>query len=418
MRKSSLTFSVLQLPNFRLLLGTRMFALMAMQAQAVVVGWQIYSLTHDPMLLGLTGLAEAVPAISCALFAGHIVDGQSRVDRVYLMCLGALALNTAMLFLVGGGLLDLSSHGFLVLIYSGIFISGIARSFIMPASFSLLAEIVPRKDISAASGWLSSGFQASIIISPAVAGLVYGGYGAFAAWLMPLLLICGAFFMMSLIRVAPRSRPVEKREPTLISIKQGWSFIMKTPALLAAMAVDMLAVLFGGAVALLPAFAEEILHIGPEGLGALRTAPAVGALVTALYFSVRPMATIPMSRLLWVVTGFGICMLGFGLSHVFWLSLLFLCLSGAFDSVSVVIRSALMQLLTPEPMRGRVASVNSMFIISSNELGAFESGALAKLLGLVPSVVIGGAGSLIVAGATALFSPNLRKIVIRADEKA
>lgn len=193
---------------------------------------------------------------------------------------------------------------------------------------------------------------------------------------------------------------------------------MKTPALLAAMAVDMLAVLFGGAVALLPAFAEEILHIGPEGLGALRTAPAVGALVTALYFSVRPMATIPMSRLLWVVTGFGICMLGFGLSHVFWLSLLFLCLSGAFDSVSVVIRSALMQLLTPEPMRGRVASVNSMFIISSNELGAFESGALAKLLGLVPSVVIGGAGSLIVAGATALFSPNLRKIVIRADEKA
>lgn len=418
MRKPGLSFTVLQIPNFRLLLGTRMFALMAMQAQAVVVGWQIYSLTRDPLLLGLTGLAEAVPAISCALFAGHIVDGQSRVDRVYLICLGALALNTLMLFAIGGGLIGLSDHAFLALIYTGIFISGIARSFIMPASFSLLAEIVPRKDISAASGWLSSGFQASIIVSPAIAGLVYGGYGPRAAWLMPLLLICGAFFMMSLIRVPPRSRPPEKREPTLVSIRQGWAFILKTPALLAAMAVDMLAVLFGGAIALLPAFADEILHIGPEGLGALRTAPAVGALATALYFSVRPMKSLPMTRLLWVVTGFGISMIGFGLSHAFWLSLLFLGLSGAFDSVSVVIRSALMQLLTPEPMRGRVASVNSMFIVSSNELGAFESGALAKLVGLVPSVVIGGAGALVVAAATALFSPGLRKIVIAADENA
>lgn len=414
-QKSKLSFSILGLRDFRLLLLTRMFGMMALQAQAVIIGWQIYTLTKDPFLLGLSGLVEAVPAITCALFAGHIVDN-SRPQRVYLWTLGVLTLNTALLFTIGSGLISLTTHWFLILIYSGLFISGIARSFIMPSSFSLLAQIVPRKDISSASAWLSSGFQAAAIASPAVAGIIFGGYGAMAAWLMPMGLMAMAAFMMFFISSPPRPQHTVKREAAITSIREGWSFILKNPVLLTAMALDMLAVLFGGAVALLPAYADTVLQIGPEGLGALRAAPAIGAIGTALWLAVRPMRIIRMTTLLWVVAGFGVSIIGFGISHIFWLSLFLLALSGAFDSVSMVIRSTLMQLLTPDHMRGRVSSVNSMFIVSSNELGAFESGTLAKAIGLIPSVVAGGFGTLIVAGATAWFSPALRKTVITPDD--
>jgi len=392
-----------------------MFSLSALQAQGVIIGWQIYVLTKDPFLLGLAGLMEAIPAIACALFAGYVVD-HSRAQRVYLYCLAALTLNTVLLFLIGGGMFDLETKQFLWLAYAGIFASGFARAFIMPSSFSLLAEIVPKKDVSAASAWMSSGFQAASIVAPAIAGLIYGGYGALAAWLMPVMLMGAAFFMMFFIKASPK-RIAQIREPAVKSIKEGWKFIVKTPVLLGAMSLDMLAVLFGGAIALLPAFATDILHTGSEGLGILRGAPALGAVVMALILAVRPMQTIPVTRLLWVVVGFGISMIGFGLSTSFWLSVFFLALSGVFDSVSMVIRQTLVQLLTPENMRGRVSSVNSMFIISSNEIGAFESGVLAKLLGLVTSVVIGGVGTLAVTGAAAYFFPQMRKTVIYPEEE-
>lgn len=414
MRSSAYSFSVLKSREFRLLLLTRMFSLSALQAQAVIIGWQIYVMTKDPLLLGLTGLAEAVPAIACALFAGHVVD-QSRPQRVYLWCLAALTVNTLVLFLIGSGVVDLATQHFLPLAYTAIFISGFARSFIMPSSFSLLAQIVPRKDISSASAWMSSGFQAASIVAPAVAGVIYGGYGALAAWLMPMSLMAAAFFMMFGIKAQPRAAG-SVREPAVKSIKAGWAFIMGSPVLLGAMSLDMLAVLFGGAIALLPAFATDILNVGSEGLGALRGAPAAGAVIMALILAVKPMKTIPITRLLWVVVGFGVSMIGFGLSTSFYLSLFFLALSGMFDSVSMVIRQTLMQLLTPDHMRGRVSSVNSMFIISSNEIGAFESGALAKLIGIVPAVVVGGMGTLIVAMGAALFSPKMRDTVIYTDD--
>lgn len=417
MKKSSLSFDVLKSRDFRLLLFTRMFAFSALQAQAVVIGWQIYSLTKDPLLLGLTGLAEAVPAIACALFAGHVVD-QSRPQRVYFLCLAGLTLNTLFLFLIGSGLVPLATEHFLPLAYFAIFMSGFARSFIMPASFSLLAQIIPRKDISSASAWMSTGFQAAMIVSPAVAGIIYGGYGALAAWMMPMSLMAAAFFFMGFIKTRTFSRPDQVREPAIKSIKEGWKFIMQSPVLLGAMALDMLAVLFGGAIALLPAFATEVLDIGSEGLGALRGAPAAGAVIMALIMAVRPMKTIPVTRLLWVVVGFGVSMIGFGLSTSFWLSIFFLVMSGAFDSVSMVIRQTLMQLLTPDHMRGRVSSVNSMFIISSNELGAFESGVLGKLIGIVPAVVVGGVGTLVVAAGTALISPTMRKTIIYTDDES
>lgn len=415
MRKPQLSFSVLQSRDFRLLLFTRMFSLSALQAQAVIIGWQIYSLTKDPLLLGLTGLAEAVPAIACALFAGHVVD-ISRPQRVYLYCLLGLTLNTLALFIIGSGLVPLATDHFLPLAYFAIFMSGFARSFIMPASFSLLAQIIPRKDISSASAWMSTGFQAASIVAPAIAGLIYGGYGATIAWLMPMSMMAAAFFLMWFIKPAPYAKPSQLRESAIISIREGWKFIMNSPVLLGAMALDMLAVLFGGAMALLPAFATEILETGSEGLGIMRGAPAAGAVLMALILAVRPMKTIPITRLLWVVVGFGISMIGFGLSTSFWLSIFCLIMSGVFDSVSMVIRQTLMQLLTPDHMRGRVSSVNSMFIISSNELGAFESGLLAKLIGIVPAVVAGGIGTLVVAAGAALISPEMRKTVINPED--
>ncbi len=414
MAKGSLSFSVLASRDFRLLLMTRMFSLSALQAQAVIIGWQIYTLTRDPWMLGLTGLAEAVPAIACALFAGYVVD-HSRPQRVYLYCLAALTLNTLLLFAIGSGLVPLATEHFLPLAYAAIFLSGFARSFIMPSSFSLLAQIVARKDIPSASAWLSTGFQTAMIISPAVAGIIFGGYGAMAAWLMPMSLMSAAFLMMFFITAAPYVPLSAVREPALKSIREGWTFIVKTPVLLGAMALDMLAVLFGGAIALLPAFATDVLHIGSEGLGALRGAPAAGAVIMALLLAVKPMQTIPVTRLLWVVVGFGVSMVGFGLSHTMGLALFFLVLSGAFDSVSMVIRQTLMQLLTPDHMRGRVSSVNSMFVISSNELGAFESGALAKLMGIVPAIVAGGVGTITVAALTAWRSPEMRKTVIKVE---
>lgn len=414
MATSKLSFDVLKIREFRLMVLTRMFSLSALQAQAVIIGWQIYTLTKDPLLLGLTGLAEALPAIACALFAGYVVD-HSRPQRVYLYCLLALTLNTAVLFLIGSGIIPLEKNAFLWLSYTAIFVSGFARSFIMPSSFALVAQIVPKRDMPAAAAWLSTGHNVAFIIAPAVAGVIYGGYGALAAWLMPMALMAAAFLMMLGIKAAPYVGP-QVRENAVKSIKEGWNFIMKTPILLGAMSLDMLAVLFGGAMALLPAFAETILQVGSEGLGALRAAPALGAVIMGLFLAVYPMKVIKIKTLLWVVAGFGVSMIGFGLSNIFWLSLFFLALSGIFDSVSMVIRQTLMQLMTPDHMRGRVSSVNSMFIISSNEIGAFESGALAKLVGIVPSVVIGGVGTLIVTAWVTLASPKMRQTVIRPED--
>ncbi len=405
----------MKLRDFRLLLATRMLTTFGLQAQAVVVGWQIYSLTHDPFLLGLTGLVEAVPAIASALFAGHVVDS-GRPYYVFLLCIAFLALNTFVLMLVGGGVIALDTHSLLIAIYTGVFFSGLARAFYMPSSFALLSLIVPRKDIPAAASWLTSAFQMSAICGPAVAGIIYGGYGAHGAWTVPFLTLTLSLMMVCFIKAPTHKREAEQRESAIKSIKGGWSFILKNPIILSIISLDMFAVLFGGAVAMLPVYADRVLHVGSEGLGALRAAPALGAVVTALVFALRPMKIYSAKRLLLVVTGFGLSIIGFGLSPYFWLSMLFLALSGAFDSVSMITRSTIMQLLTPDKMRGRVASVSSMFIISSNEIGAFESGLAARWLGLVPSVVFGGVATLLVVAATAALSPKFRKMEVRSDE--
>lgn len=414
----SLSVSVLRIKDFRLLLCTRMLGSMALQAQALIVGWQVYSITHDPFMLGLTGLTEALPAISCAFFSGYIVD-ISRPHRIFLLCIGALALNCLTLWVTAGGMLDMHTSTLLPWIFGGIFISGVARSFIAPSSFSILPHVVPRAEIPAAGAWMTSGFQVAMITGPMAAGLIYGGYGVEAAWLIPVSLMSIALLMLMGMSPATRQlRSEDIREPVAESIKAGWKFIIKNRVLLSVMALDMFAVLFGGAVALLPAFSDQVLHTGAEGLGALRAAPAVGAIITALVLALWPMEKIRGITLLWAVVGFGVCMIGFGLSQVFWVAMVFLALSGAFDSVSMVIRSTLMQLLTPNNMRGRVSSVESMFIISSNEIGAFESGTAARLMGLVPSILFGGIGTLVVVAVTAKLAPQLRKMAVSADDAA
>lgn len=415
--RMALSVNVLSIGNFRRLLVGRCCGVMALQAQAVIVGWQVYSLTHDTFMLGLTGLVEAVPAIACALFAGHIVD-ISRPYRIYLACIAALVLNTLMLFLLAGGVLHAGDSDVLPYIFLGIFISGVARSFVMPSTFSLLPQVVPRHEIPAASAWLSSGFQLAAISGPAIAGIIYGGYGARAAWAMPTGLMLVAFITILSMRGAPRQfrRDGIAREAAAKSIKAGWRFIWQHQALLSIMALDMFAVLFGGVVAILPAYADQVLHTDAEGLGLLRAATALGAIGTALVLALKPMKTIRAVNLLWVITGFGLCMIGFGLTDHFTLAFILLAVSGAFDSVSMVIRSTLMQLLIPEHMRGRVSSVNSMFIISSNEIGAFRAGTGAALLGLVPSILLGGMATLAVVAVTALKAPKLRALVVNADE--
>jgi predicted MFS family arabinose efflux permease len=415
---SRIKLEVLKLRDFRVTLLTRLFVMTAWIAQDVIIGWQVYSLTHDTFMLGLTGLVEAVPALISALFAGHIVD-ISRPYRVLLGCIAVLAVNAIILMLVGGEYVA-APGGILPWLFGGIFISGLARAFTMPASFALLPQIVPRVHMPSASALLTTGFQGATVIAPAIAGVVYGGYGARIAWLLPVFFILLALLLQIVgISATPcQWRSAQKREPAGKSIRAGWRFIFTHKILLAVMALDMFAVLFGGAVAMLPAVADQMLHVGSEGLGALRAAPALGAIVTALVLAVLPFKTIRASWLLWVIVGFGGCMIGFGLSQSFALSMGLLALSGAFDSVSMVIRSTLMQWLTPDDMRGRVSSVNSMFIISSNEIGSFESGTAAKLLGLVPSIVFGGVGTLVVVAITALLSPTMRKLVVQADEKS
>lgn len=403
--------AILKSRNFRLLLFVRMCTMFALQAQDVIIGWQVYSLTKDVFLLGLAGLVEAVPAIVCALIAGHVVDN-SHPKRIYVACLGALVFNLILLFSIGGGHIELASAHIVVLLFIGVFFSGLARGFISPCSFTLLSAIVPRHEMPSAAAWMSSGLQMAGVAGPAIAGIVFGGYGVSAAWGIPLFLMIMAFTMICLLKSPDLGERGTKREPAWQSITAGWKYILNNQALLSMMALDMFAVLFGGAVAIIPAFADEILHLGPEYVGALRAAPAIGSVAMGLLLAVMPMRYISAKRLLFVVIGFGICMIGFGLSPNFWVAAGFLFISGLFDSVSMVIRGTMMQLMTPADMKGRLSSINSMFIISSNQIGAFESGTAARLLGLVPSIIFGGFATLTVVGATAWKAPKFRNTVI------
>lgn len=366
-----------------------------MQSQAVVVGWQLFSITKDPLSLGLIGLTEAFPAIGVAIFAGYLAD---KIDRRKIL------LSAYLILLIAAIILALYTWNFeasyqqygTMPIYAAIFFTGLARGFASPAAFALLTQLVKKDLYLNATTWNSSVWQLGAISGPAIGGFLYAiDGGPMLSYIVTMLLLALGF--IALLFIKPKGIPPSlQTEPLGEKLLMGIKFVFANKTILSAISLDLFAVLFGGAVALLPVFADEILHVGPDGLGLLRSASAIGSTVMAIFIAHRPPMKNAGRNMLLAVAAFGLCMIGFALSTNFVLSFIFLLLSGAFDNISVVIRSTILQLLTPDEMRGRVSSVNSMFIGSSNEIGAFESGVTARLMGTVNSVLFGGSMTLIV----------------------
>lgn len=410
----ALNSPVLQNKDFRKILTTRWLITMALQIQAVIVGWEIYQIKHQALLLGLIGLTEAIPAIVCSFFSGHLVD-ISRPATVFRISIFILMLNAFFIFTSVLPGVDLHENIRLFILFFGIFISGAARSFTSPSVFSLIPQIIPRKQLSAAAAFNSSTYQFAAITGPAIGGLLYGLVGPFIAFLAPCLFGILAVIIASFLSSETKQlQSQSQREPFLQSLKAGISFALHHKVLLSAMSLDMFSVLFGGAVAVLPVFADQVFHVGSTGLGFLRAAPSVGSVLISGFLAFKPMKVISGKRLLFVVAGFGVTTVLFAMSQNFYVALFFLALSGMFDGVSMVIRGTILQLLTPDNMRGRVSALSSIFITSSNEIGAFESGLAANYLGLVPSVIFGGIMTLIVVGVVLWWSPELKQTQIES----
>lgn len=393
---------------FTKLLAFRIQIVLAYQIMAVVVGWHIYELTHDPLALGLIGLAEVIPYFSSALFAGHAVDHYYSRRAFGMLAAVLLCLNALTLMAVSHGWIAGNPEGW---IYGSIAFTGIARAFIAPSYTTLFAIIVPRESYARGSGIGSSIFQTGLVIGPALGGLLVGFASKTMAYALASALCAGAVIAMLSLKIKEPEAP--ETIPILTSIGQGLRFVWGNQIVFGAQMLDMFAVLFGGAVALLPAFIQDVYHMGPEALGIMRAAPAVGAIATGLWLTRHPINRHAGRWLLAAVAGFGMCMIGFALSPYFWLAVVLLMVSGVLDGISVVTRQTILQLATPNGMRGRVSAINGIFIGSSNELGAFESGVAAKLLGLVPSVIFGGMMTIGIVAATAKLAPKLRDLELK-----
>lgn len=401
-------YAVLRIKDFRMFILARFLLTFGIQMQSVIVGWQVYKITHDPFSLGLIGLAEAIPFLGVALFAGHVADSMNR-RRIILVTVIAYLLGAIALLLLSLHLYDTTKTNGIFAIYAVIFATGFARGFFYPAQSAFMAQIVPRELYPNSSTWNSTIWHVAAVSGPAFGGLIYGFMGIEAAYSTVIAFVIVSFIFFLQMRNLPLPLR-EVKEGLFKSLSAGIRFVFGNQILLGALALDMFAVLFGGAVAMLPVFAAEVLIQGPQGLGFLRAAPAAGAVIMALVLAYRPPLKHAGVNLLIAVAGFGFSIILFAISRNFYFSLAMLALSGMFDNVSVIIRSTIIQLYTPDNMRGRVASVNSIFVGSSNEIGSFESGLAAKLLGLVPSVIFGGTMTLLIAATTARFSPKLRKL--------
>ena len=399
-------YAALRFKEFNLFLMLRFILVFGWSMQFIIIEWQVYSLTKNPLSLGIIGLMEIIPAFSMALFAGHIVD-QNEKRNLLLKCIGLFSLISLGLFLITDPSVEKawSTTTTLYAIYCFVFIGGLLRAFFGPTIFSLVALIVPKKVYPNAATWNSSTWQMASVLGPAFAGFTINWLGVHWSLCIVFGLVILSFVLLFGISKKPVLNP-KIGEPVVQSLKEGLRFVFKTKAILGAISLDMIAVLFGGAVALLPVFAQDILKVGSEGFGMLRAAPAVGAFMTMLVTAYIPISKHAGLKLLVAIFGFGISIVVFGLSSIFWISLVALFFSGVTDGVSMVIRQTILQLKTPDHMRGRVSSVNSMFVGSSNELGAFESGVTAKLMGTVTAVVFGGAMTLITVITTGIVSPT------------
>ncbi|MDR6786012.1 MFS family permease [Pedobacter africanus] len=405
-------YAALRLKEFRYYVGMRFFFTFAYQMQAVIIGFHIYHLTKDPLALGLVGLCEAIPSIGIALYGGYVADKSEKRGLLMKIFTTVLLCSFVMMLVTIPQMHAYVHAGYVVpVMYLMIFGIGIARGFYSPAAFSVMGQVVPKALYPNSSTWNSSTYMTASILGPAVGGLIYAFFGVTITYAVIIAFILVALGFIFLLKpVPPRFIP---KENIVKSLTEGVKFVFKNKMMLGAMSLDLFSVFFGGAVALLPVFANDILKVGSEGLGFMRAAASAGAVITMLAMTRFSPMNKPWRNLLIAVTGFGTSIICYGISKNFYLTLFFLFMEGAFDSVSVLIRSTIMQLLTPDEMRGRVSAVNSMFIGSSNEIGAFESGLTAKLMRTVPAVVFGGSMTIVVAGVTYLKTKGLLKLSLQ-----
>ena len=398
-------YIALKFPDFRFFVLTKIFITMALQFQAVIVGWHVYSITHDPLSLGLIGLVEIIPNFSVTLFAGHFADLYDRKKIVFL-CLTVLLFCSLGLYYTS---YYIQAPHRLYLLYGIIAISGFSRGIIAPSLFSILTECVPKLYYVNSTSWHSTLWQVAFMLGAGSSGFLFSAisYNVYLVISIFVILAMLAFYF-----ILPKPHLVASKADTSMinSIKSGVKFVFSSQIFLGAISLDLFAVLFGGAVALLPIYANDILKVGPQGLGFLKAAPSLGSFLMATIVVYWPPVKNTGKKLLAAVFGFGICMIIFGISKNFYLSIFVLALSGAFDNISVVVRGTIMQSLVPLDMKGKVYAVNSIFIGSSNEIGAFESGVAAKVMGVIPSVVFGGTMTLLVVIFTLFRAPKLKNL--------
>ncbi|GAB3977378.1 nickel resistance MFS transporter NreB [Spirosoma terrae] len=390
-------YASLRIPEFRYFIMNSFLVTVTLLIQEVILGYELYKMTHDPLALGLVGLAEAIPFIALSLFGGHLADRRDK-KSILLWSLSVILLGSVILYLVfqPSIVATLSQTARLATIYGVLMLIGTAKGFYSPASSSLKPFLVPRELYANSATWSSSFWQAGAIVGPGLAGFIYSWVGFDNTLIVVIALFAVCFFLIMLIDRKPVPVMDGPSQSLSESLKEGFRFVFSTRIVLYAISLDLFSVLFGGVVAILPVYAEDILKVGAEGLGFLRAAPSVGALLTMAFMTKYPPTHNAWRNMLLAVAGFGVATIVFATSTNFYLSLFMLSLTGAFDSVSVIIRQTILQIFPPDHMRGRVAAVNGIFVSSSNEIGAFESGLLARLLGTVPSVALGGVVTLVV----------------------
>jgi MFS family permease len=395
--------------DFKKLMTARFFFTFAVQMQVIVLGWRMYELTKDALYLGFIGLAEAVPALSLALFAGYLVD-RSRPLIVYRR-LVFVSLTSGLILLVSQlPYFNVSLANQIPLLFVSSFLTGCARAFSQPAMYSLVPKLIPKAMLPRSSAWMSSAMQTARISGPAVGGIMYGFIGVSGTATIVTLCLLITSVVLSLMEFNQPANNPERGASIKEDLLSGAKFVFKHPILFPALTLDMVSVLFGGVTALLPIYAAEVLFVGPTGLGILRAGPAIGAVVMSSWLITRDIKKKAGIKLFWAVAGFGVSILVFAMSHNYILSLSALIVSGLFDSVSMVIRTSAVQLISPDHMRGRISAVNSIFIGSSNELGEFESGLAAKFMGAMPAAIFGGVVCVMTVGIAALICPTLRKM--------
>lgn len=402
-------FASVRLPEFKNLMLGRFGFIMALRMMSTVVGWWIYELTNDPLAIGFVGLSEFLPAFLFALYAGHVID-KSEKRKLMLKGVSFYFLAALILLFFSTSYINThySHHLIAIGIYAVIFCTGIVRAFTGPTFSAVLASVVPRQILQNATTWNQGTWLSASVTGHATGGFLIWKLGINGTLIIICCLLFAAFFILTQLKPKPPMQQTGEKK-TWESVKEGLRFVFRTKEILGAFTLDMFAVLFGGAVAMVPVYAKDILKIGPQGFGWLNAAIDIGAIIIIVLLTIFPMKTAQGKKLMLAVAGFGICIICFALSEWFLLSFAALLVAGMLDGVSVVVRGTVMQLKTPDHMRGRVSSVGSMFINSSNELGQFESGVMARLMGVTPSVVFGGCMTLVVVIFTWFKAPTLRK---------